>query len=328
MSGKQPPSSPLKIQPNPKRPKTPQPAPMPTRGACAINPQSYAKYDDIVLKPISQFDGKNLPSNADILQRMFYERDFNNPTLKKSTKEIVDNIFPEIEAIYQKVPVDMQRKDSCKRKIVTLFENWLKHQKNEAKSAPSVVSAFKKELNSLCNLLPADAIDRIAKDRGRTPKQIQEDIKFLQSQMTDRKSSLLPNIDQSFTQRQERILQRQIRSNNVPSTSVSNSNPPTGVQQSSIEYESSDDDESTDPDFNAPIQRNSRKRGPNVAKDPKVLANFDRTGLSTRGATRNLAAAANAFGHDLSSLTLSKSTLHRERSKFRASAGKQLVFDI
>ena len=70
------PTSPLKSQPQPKRPNSAQGNPIVTRGATALNIDSTIRnFDTFFLKPIEKFDPKKLPTNADILQRIFYVKD-------------------------------------------------------------------------------------------------------------------------------------------------------------------------------------------------------------------------------------------------------------
>ena len=157
--------------PNPKKSKT-----------GGINQHSITR--PFNLKPIPKFDNTVLPSNAAILQRMFYERDFNNSCNSKSIKDIFDCIYPEIEAVYLKIPVKMKRKDRCKIQVLNLYDRWRKMAKNPGQIKSAKSNAFKQELSSLCNFISNDAIDIIAKDKLKSAQQIQEDIAFIKDQMT------------------------------------------------------------------------------------------------------------------------------------------------
>ena len=200
------PTSPSKFQPVAKRPNSAQGKPIVTRGATAINPESVLRrFDTLVLRPIASFDGTKLPTNAEVLQRLFYVKDNEDTKMNASTKSLIDRILPEIESIYSKVPCEMQRKDNCKRIITKLYENWRSYAKNNGNGlSQETISAYKDELSKLCDLTTKETINKIAVDRSRTPKQREEDIKFVQDQKTTRQSKLSPTVDQSFTQRQER----------------------------------------------------------------------------------------------------------------------------
>ena len=64
MSGKLPPTSPLKNQPPAKRPNSANGNPI-TRGATAYNIEStYRRVGTLILKPLPAFTGKQLPSNS------------------------------------------------------------------------------------------------------------------------------------------------------------------------------------------------------------------------------------------------------------------------
>ena len=205
------PISPSKAQPNPKRPNSAQGDPIITRGAIAINPDSVLRtFDDLVLKPIDKFSGTKLPSNAEVLQRIFYVKDNSDPQMNRSNGSIVDEILPELETIYNSVPCAMKRKDTCKAKILNLYEKWRSMTKNDGKKSLSaaVTLRFKDELSSLCDLLAQDVIHQIEVDRSRTQAQRTEDIKFLQDQKSERKASITPIVDKAFVKRQERKEQR------------------------------------------------------------------------------------------------------------------------
>ena len=222
MSGKLPHTSPLKDQPPSKRPNSSLGNPIQTRGATAAPVPAIRKLGTLILTPIAAFDGKRLPSNSEVLQRLFYVKD-QDLTCNKSTRSLIDQIFPEIEALYAKVPCPMKRKDSCLTKIQNLYEKWRNMTKDVTKSSASTISSFQSELSKLCDLSAKDAIENISKDRQRDPKQQAEDVKFMLDQKTSRKSTLSPQIDQSFSERQQRIEKRKTRSFQSQTTSDSTS---------------------------------------------------------------------------------------------------------
>ena len=85
MSEKQP-TSPLKNQPPSKRPNSSLGNPILTRGATAINTDSTLRIaGPIILKPIAAFKGSQLPTNAEILQRLFYAKDNADTKMNAST---------------------------------------------------------------------------------------------------------------------------------------------------------------------------------------------------------------------------------------------------
>ena len=88
MAEKLPPTSPAKNQPPPKRPNSSLGRPIVTRGATAYNIDStLRKLGTTVLKPIAAFDGKKLPTNSEILQRLFYVKDLDS-SFNKSTRYV------------------------------------------------------------------------------------------------------------------------------------------------------------------------------------------------------------------------------------------------
>ena len=314
------PISPVKNPPDSKRPNSSLGNKMITRGATAINPVSVLRtFDSITLRPIAAFSGSKLPTNGEILERIFYEKDFSDTQNNKPTKSVIDYIFPEIEAIYQKVPCPMKRKDKCKAKILKLYDEWQRLSKHVGKGqSDSTTVSFKEQLSILCDLSAQDAVDQIAVDRARTQAQRKEDIDFLQDQKTTRKGTLLPTIDKSYVKRMER---KEVRDQQVKSAlNKSITTKPSASQESSdSETEVKEEDDS---DYKLPVSRSSRRRDKSLVSNRKLAASLDRAGLSLRDSTRVLASAAEATGSDLRDTTISKSTLGRQRSKSRAEIGK------
>ena len=90
MAEKLPPTSPAKNQPPPKRPNSSLGRPIVTRGATAFNVDStLRKIGTIILKPIAAFDGKKLPTNSEILQRLFYVKDLDSSFNKSTRYEVL-----------------------------------------------------------------------------------------------------------------------------------------------------------------------------------------------------------------------------------------------
>ena len=99
----------------------------------------------------------------------------------------------------------------------------------------------------------------------------------------------------------------------------------TPSQQDFSDSDDSEKDEVKDPNFSMGRSRSTSKSRLNLSADPNILAQLDRTGASVRGGTRLVATTAGACGYDKDSVTLSKSSLHRNRSKFRSEIGKYKV---
>ena len=320
------PISPIKNPPDSKRPNSSLGNKVITRGATAINPVSILRtFDSMTLRPIAAFSGSTLPTNSEILERIFYEKDFTDTQNNKPTKAVIDDILPEIEAIYAKVPCPMKKRDKCKAKILNLHEKWQKLSKHVGQSlSESTTASFKEELSSLCDLSAQDAANQISVDRARTPAQRKEDIDFLQDQKTTRKGRLLPGVDQSYVKRKERkeVRDQQRKSALNKSTTTKTT---TTISQELSDSESEEKDEQ-DSDYKLPVSRSSRRRDKSLVSNRKLMASLDRAGLSLRDSTRVLASTAEASGSDLKDTTISKTTLGRHRSKSRAEIGKCIYY--
>ena len=60
---------------------------------------------NFALKPSPAFEGLQLPSKKEVLERLFYLLDNDNPGMNRSLKSIVDQVLSEVVLIYEKVPM-------------------------------------------------------------------------------------------------------------------------------------------------------------------------------------------------------------------------------
>ena len=322
MSAKKP-ASPLKNLPDPKRPKTP----IETRGASAINIESVTrKYFSVTMKPIKEFNQLMLPTNANILERIFYVNDFENPKNTRSIKEIIDQILPEIVAIYAKVPVDMQRLDNCKRKIDKVYKKWtlMSNTKSVAYNTASVIASYEQELKALCDLTAKNAIKNISTDSMRDKKQKREDIAYVENQKSKHTFRMSPTEDKSFSQRHDRKIKRESKTqsqnssiNLAPQKNLFDESPEKNCPTFRSGWANND------PDCSLQTSRPTR-RTLDLSSNPHLLSTIDRVGVSSRKATMISSATAMALGHSLDNIKLSKSAVHENRSKNRPTIAKKV----
>ena len=74
----------------------------------------------------------------------------------------------------------------------------------------------------------------------------------------------------------------------------------------------------------APIQRRATK---NVVT-PELAAALDRTKTSSRKATYILSEMASSLGHDVSTLNINRSSIHRARTVHRANTSQSIKSDF
>lgn len=74
--------------------------------------------------------------------------------------------------------------------------------------------------------------------------------------------------------------------------------------------------------------RNTKKRKFHQFISPKLVATLDKCKISERDAVRILIATAEALGHDVNSLSISKTTIRLCRKQFRSDAAEKLKADF
>ena len=104
----------------------------------------------IKIIPLECFHGLQLPTNIDILSRIFYLR---ATSQTKTIKDIVSDVNNELEVIYQKGPFKMKKKDFRLKKIRKLHDDWRDMSKNEAKISISKKESYTNSLLQICDLL-------------------------------------------------------------------------------------------------------------------------------------------------------------------------------
>ena len=104
----------------------------------------------IKIIPLECFHGLQLPTNIDVLSRIFHMR---ATSPMKTIKDIVNDVNNELETIYQKGPFKMKGKDFRLKKIRSLHDDWRNMSKNETKISISKRETCTNSLLQICDLL-------------------------------------------------------------------------------------------------------------------------------------------------------------------------------
>ena len=149
----------------------------------------------------------------------------------------------------------------------------------------------------------------------RDSKQKREDVLFMKNQKTSLTFKMSPLEDKSFQERHKRKIERQSKPN------IQNLNLDPIPLDSFLNESPEKHSPMNETDFIPPLQRrvSTRKK---LSSDPEFLATLDRTGVSSGKGARVAAATAKYLGHDLNDLSISKSSIHNNRTKVRSVIGK------
>ena len=178
------PPTPLKNQPDSKRPRTPNIVGA-ARNLSLTSESKKWEIRGIELVPLEKFDGNQIPTNAEVLRRLFFLREKSS---KKPFKDIAEIVFWELEEICGRaLAIDKpikQAKNAIKI-MHDLYENFRTFYKLRGRTLSSNEKLFIDNLNKMCDIVSADAEEQIMSDNNRTAYTRTVDINFLKGKFFD-----------------------------------------------------------------------------------------------------------------------------------------------
>jgi hypothetical protein len=218
---------------------------------------------------------------------------------------------------YAKIPT--QRIDSCVRKLSKLYERYLAlkvHRTRELERDRNNEAKFKTDLKQLFDIAPKDVMTHLKNE---------EDREFLLKQREDIFSCSISGIDQIAFEKEsrkrqleERKMATKARYEEWEKTAMIGATAELSSTASSQESQSEDEyrPSKTAPD----VAPSKPKQSKNIFMSPEVVGALDRVNLPDRGAVFVAGAIAEALGHNLSDITLSRSSVRRSRRVGRQKA--------
>ena len=293
------------------------------------NLRSNTKIKYFYLVPKTEFYQLKLPRNRDVLEVFFGLRDQFGELEPK--KNIALKIYDQICPIYKTGPFPMKKKQVCLENILKVhdtYRNVTKHIKEYDYDKPSKsISKFKESLDQLCDLSAKNIFEQIMKDSSRSQSQKVQDCDFLREQQTTWKGKF-SSIDHIYTkkciskhERNQRYVQQNqndkndIEINNVSSSTNSSTNSSRNDETFVTNYFHVQ--KSRDRSKKRTKSRVSCQPNKKVFLTPLILGAADRTNISSHTLSEILSSAAVSNGNDLNELTVSRSSIERERKKFR-----------
>ena len=309
----------------------------------SLRSQDNKKIRYFHLKPKTEFCQLKLPRNRDILEVFFGLRDKFGELEPK--KNIALNIYNQITEIYAKGPFPMKKKDICLKNILKLrdeYKSVTKDIKNYSSDNPSKkISKFKENLDTLCDFSAKNTVEIIMKDTNRSKIQKDEDLKFLEEQKTSWKGRF-KSLDKNYTKKCERKFMREQRfvkqKNDTFDTSMKDISSSSSSTNDSSTNSSKNDDTYTTNYFKVQQSRDrSKKRHKSrlskQAEKKRIMSGLvcgalDRTQTSSRSASELFLSAFCSNGDDIQEMPLSKSSIDRERVKFRKECAAKIKADF
>jgi hypothetical protein len=298
----------------------------------------------LIGKGTEELPGSHLPTNADVLRLLMFFHVHRKSALKEAAALAVSKVIK----IWQRARIPHQRIDSGVRILMKFHNDYEKLKKSRKRNNvhdQANQEAFKSTLIQLFDMATSDALSVMT---------IEEDRQFLIMQRDDVFSCSMAGVDVSLTRKEKRKSAREERFQNfaakvasntlvnsalsnvafVPSSSSQSTShcldsgrfvhPMKSTAASEAHYSSSSFPCTSDSDeeFQArsPCLKSQPKRAKvnNILTDTNVTAALDRVNVPDRGATFIVGAVAQALGHNVNSMTLSRSSIRRSRYRNRA----------
>ena len=100
-----------------------------------IKKSALRKKKNFDLKPLENFSGTMLPTNQEVLCRLFYlQEKYSGQGKTRTIRSMAEEILEELQEIYQKAPCEMIKKQNGLDKICNLHESYKTTVKNKESS--------------------------------------------------------------------------------------------------------------------------------------------------------------------------------------------------
>ena len=269
--------------------------------------------------------GCKLPTNHDILSYFLYLN--SNSMANCSKDQVAKVVIDKLEIIWKNsgIPYTEYKSERSKKMLQKLYLSYDKLRKNVNKPFfAAQKEAFIPQLEELFDIAKLNAEDLIRQDKLQTKKDIQDDIKFLSDQRSERKQSL-GAIDENYARKELKRVTKVIRHEQSA----------TKEQEHCAKLFSCDKDdpssinepESDDLDFvpKVEVQPQILKLPTNPLSSPTISKTADRLGMSVRDRTMFMASVIKAGGGSVTDFKVSKTSSHRASQSVRLKEHNKIV---
>ncbi|CAH0560540.1 unnamed protein product [Brassicogethes aeneus] len=232
--------------------------------------------------------------------------------VKLSVSESANLVIRECVIFWEKARIPTRAVPNCVKKLVFLYQVWRDLQKNCKKPQEVYIKReqdFQNELDNLFDVAHAEALNKI---------EIEEDRLFLQQQREPGRPGFLAGVDKKFTEKEERLRQRNLELESYTAESASSHyNSPT---QSDASWSSNSFTESLDSRIS--------KRGRQNIFTSKLVTTLDRCQLSIRNSVYIVQAVMEALGLTIDEFAINKSSIQRIRTQIRKERAEMIKNDF
>ena len=266
---------------------------------------------------IDRISGAKLPSNGDVLRRLFFLT-----KNKMNVKEASNIIYSELLDFWDKAKIPIRDKQHVLAKIKCKYEQYCSLQKSKYKKTEKQKcneNQFQDSLDNLFDIAHANALQIISNEEDRL---------FLEAQREKGRRGFMSGVDSTYSKQQEKKICRKEKKNKRELKEIIRKEKCQTVQLASSssscsDYSSNDQEEAQAGCSTSTAPATKRKKRDHIISPDLAMA-VDRAKLSDRKAMYVLSATASACGKDLDEVVLSRSTLQRKRIATR----KNIADDI
>lgn len=260
----------------------------------------------------SQIIGCKLPSKGQILKVLFY----NMRKIKLNLRPSAYLVIKEAEVLWDKARIPTSQNIRSVQKVEALYHQWKTLQKTCKRRTALQEKRehdFVEELDDLFDIAHGDALSII---------QIEEDRLFLLNQRKKGRPGGMIGSDRALFEREKRRNMREerelIRQEKYHQEQSQNLVASQDYSDDEGQLAEIDSDELQDNFQQTSTGNVGKKRKMKNFITPKLVATLDKCKVSDRDAVRILIGTAEALGHDLSQLAISKSTIRNCRKQIRS----------
>jgi hypothetical protein len=262
-------------------------------------------------KPTCHLSAARLPRILDALRLVQFYHIIEGRTLPESYKLACEEVI----IVWSRAKIPTQRIDSCVRKLSKHYEKYLslkKHGTRQRESDRMNEKMFMCDMEELFDIAKKDAmaVIRNVEDRMFLQKQ-REDVFSCSMSSEDFKTAAKENRKRKREhdeQRKKRRYEEMATSSTMCDILQLSSSCSSHSSHSTDEYVPSASTSAGTPSLSTKF---------NIFKKPEVVGALDRVNLPDRGAVFVAGAVAQALGHKLSDITLSRSSIRRSRRQGR-----------
>lgn len=267
----------------------------------------------LVGQQLQAFTGNKLPSNGEVLRRLFYLIRTEEKAVKDASRIVLD----ELKSFWEKarIPIIADRNAIPRiEKEYNVYRSLLKGKSR--RSAPQVQKedAFKEKLQDLFDIAHADALQMMT---------IEEDKAFLLAQREKGRRGYMSVVDIELAQKEERKQMKLAAYDKRREKEEQDRDKLFAVAEMSSS-DSTGAEEIETQDISVASTFRKRKRGTTNIVSPHVVSALDRTQVSDRKAVHLLAATAASLGHNVQDFAINRSTIRRTRISVRTEIAELL----